>query len=179
MKVRQIGLQLGLMLFVSGALLAQEARPDPQDASQFEATPAPLPNGNNVWSVRMVRSGGFAGRTLTATATSDGTLTCFSCADGTKSRSLSSEDLRAIVPTGDLKAALAGNSTVKAVKPGEKLALLPSGLCRDCFVTRMIVQHRDSQGKVETYLASWDDVTAAGAPAELVRLAGALSSLAK
>jgi hypothetical protein len=64
------------------------------------------------------------------------------------------------------------------VKPGEKVALVPS-LCRDCFVTRMVVQHRDSIGKVETYFVSWDDVTAVGAPPELVKLAGNIVPLAK
>jgi hypothetical protein len=126
----------------------------------------------------MVRSGGFTGLTLVATLTSDGEVACVECAR-TFSRTLSKEDLLAVVPPSDLKAALVGNSTVKAIKPGEKVKIAPPVLCRDCFVTRMTVQHRDSNGKVETFFVSWDDVTASGAPAELVKLANSIVSLMK
>jgi hypothetical protein len=167
MGMRQTASSLGLMLFVVGAFFAQEG----QQANQFEAKPAPLPTGNNVWSIRMVRSGGFAGSMLTATLTSDGKVACLSCADRNVVRALPREDLLAIVPSSDMKAAFAGNKSVREIKPGQKVTLAPSASCRDCLVTVMTVQHRDGKGKVKTYLVSWDDLSASGAPAELVQLA--------
>jgi len=176
MGITQVRVAFLSLLLVAATAAAQEARQDVRESVQFDTLP-PLPNGNNVWSVRMVRSGGFAGITFTATLTSEGKIACIECVRNF-SMDFSKEDLIAIVPSSDLKAALVSNSTVKAVKPGEKMTILTS-MCRDCFVTRMTVQHRDASGNVQTFFASWDDVTASGAPAELVRLANSIASLVK
>jgi len=170
------GVVLTLCMTVS-SLTAQDSRP--AEATQFEATPAQLPRGNNAWSVRVVRSGGFMGQMLTLTLTSEGKLGCISCADAGVSRTLSNEALVAVAPAFDPRALLVSQSTVKVVKPGQSVALDLSPWCRDCFVTRITVQHRDSDGKVKTYAASWDDVTAAGVPVDLVKLANSIVSLVK
>ena len=177
MEMRQATLSAGMILLFAMTLFAQDSSQETRGLEQFEVTPAELPTGNNAWSVRIVRSGGFAGVTLSATLASDGKLGCASCASQPKV--LSREDLLSILPSPDLKTALVGNSTVRTVKPGDKISVLPLSVCGDCFVTRVTLQHRDDSGNIETFFVAWDDVTAAGAPADIVRLANSIASLVK
>jgi hypothetical protein len=64
MEMRQATLSAGMILLIAITLFAQDSRQEVQGLQQFEVTPAELPAGNNAWSVRIVRSGGFAGMTL-------------------------------------------------------------------------------------------------------------------
>jgi hypothetical protein len=179
MRLRAIACTSALLLCATATFLSQADKQDVQEAAEFEARPAKLPDGKNVWSVRLVRSGGLTGGTVTATLTSEGKLECQACAGGNFSRNLSPQALLTIAPSFDPKTSFAGSSVVKVVKPGEKIPRSLTSLCRDCFVTRMTVQQRDAEGKVETYFVYWDDVTAGGVPAALVQLAKDLVLLGK
>jgi hypothetical protein len=179
MGIRAIACTVAVLLLATATSLPQGDKQDVPDAAEFEAKPAKLPDGKNVWSVRMIRSGGLTGGTVTATLTSEGRLECQACDGRNVSKNLSRQALQTIAPSFDPKTSFAGSSVVKVVKPGQKVPRSFTSLCRDCFVTRITVQHRDAEGKVETYFAYWDDVTAAGVPAELVKLAKDMVSLGK
>jgi hypothetical protein len=139
------------------------AIPRANAASPLKAASARLPDGKGAWVARVIRTGGFLGSPLDVTLTSQGTLTCENTACA---KVVSADILQAMNPAFDPK-------TMTSVKS----AL--SDLCQSCFVTRMTVKHRDTEGKVHTYFAFWDDATAARAPAALVQLAREIVSLTR
>jgi len=176
MTRRYLVFSLGFLLLAVSVAVAQTPRGE--DPYQLVVSVAPLPEGNNVWSARIVRSGGFTGARLVATLTSDARLTCFSCAESSVTRVLSAEAFQAAVPVLDPRA-FADKPSLKRVKPGDQVRAGRSGSCSDCFVTSVFLQHRDSDGKVVTYFASWDDITASQIPPELIKLANGIGSLVR
>jgi hypothetical protein len=46
----------------------------------------------------------------------------------------------------------------------------PAGMCRDCYVTIMMLQRRDAGGAEQTYLFYWDDMTAGKVPENVKRV---------
>jgi len=176
MTRRYLAFFVGLLLLAVSVAVAQATRDD--DPYQLVVSVAPLPQGNNVWSARIVRVGGFSGTRLVATLTSDARLTCFSCAESSVTRTLSAEAFQAAIPVFDPRA-FADKPALKRVKPGDQVRASRSGACSDCFVTSVFLQHRDPDGKVVTYFASWDDVTASQIPPELIKLANGIGSLVR
>jgi hypothetical protein len=142
-----------------GAVATQRANA----ASPLKEASVRLPEGKGAWVARVIRTGGFSGSPLDVTLTSQGAL---SCENTTCPKVVSADTLQAMNPAFDPKSIASAKSTL-------------SDLCQSCFVTRLTVKHRDSGGKVHTHFVFWDDVTAARAPAELVKLARELVSLSK
>ena len=166
MRMSNIGL-----FFVTAMVMTAIGPPqDPIAAMQRESDTGALkeasvrlPDGKGTWVARVIRTGGFSGSLLDAMLTSQGTLTCQSrdCP-----KAVSAETIQAMSPVFDPKTMSSAKSQL-------------SGLCQSCFVTRLTVKHRDSDGKVHSYFVFWDDLTAARAPAGLVKLARDIVSLAK
>ena len=136
-----------------------------------------LPQGNGVWVVFIRRSGGFAGTHLEVTVNSERKLHCAVCKTGEQSRTLPQAAFESATPSFSF-----GIAPVSVDPQADSLPSssgLPVSFCRDCFVTHITIQRRDANGKIETYAATWDDVTASAAPAEFVKLAKTIIDLAK
>ena len=162
------------LLLASGTVqFAQEPPPDTgataaaltSGVSPLRAASVNLPDGSTSWVIRVIRTGGFAGVMLDIEVSSEGRVACKSSTKNCAG-TVTGNALRALAPSIDPNSMQ--NNTWSL-----------TDACRDCFVTRITVQHRDSEGKVQTYFAYWDDVTAARVPSELVRLASSVVSLNK
>ena len=162
-------LVLSLLFVISpGFVPSQDEAKDALMADVAALKPAPLElsSETDAWSVRVIRTGGIAGTTLDVTVTSQGKLKCLSTTQTVCTEAIRTDVLE---PTR----LLATSETIT-----ERKSTL-STTCRDCFVTRITVRRREAGGKVKTYFAYWDDVTAISAPFDLVRLATAVVSLAE
>lgn len=133
-------------------------------ASPLKAAGVEVPKGESAWAMRLIRTGGVAGRALDIAVTSSGEVKCMP-ADG-MCPSLSAKDLQALAALVDPKLLRNSKSSL-------------SDGCRDCMVSRITVARRDDKGKVQTYFAYFDDVTAAKAPFQMVRIALSLGDLNK
>jgi hypothetical protein len=122
-----------------------------------------LPGGAGAWAVRVIRTGGFDGRTVDVAVRSTGEVRC-ALSSGACTGDLSGNSLQSIsalvtpVPMPEIKSEL-------------------SGVCNDCFITRITMRRRESDGTEKIYFAYWDDVTMTRAPSELVRIAQAALAL--
>jgi len=160
-------LSAGLISLVASIALAQE----PQ---AVQPTNVQLPNGNGVWVVLVRRSGGFAGGSVTVTVNSEKKLNCTACEKEPISRTLSENAFRSAIPSFTF-----GIPPIPDDVPRSQSDLPPISFCLDCFSTHITIQRRNAEGKIETYAATWNDVTAASAPAEFVKLANTILALAK
>jgi hypothetical protein len=108
-------------------------RPDVPD-------PPEPPAGANAWSLIVHTTGGFTGRGVgTVTISSDGRMVCpAACA------SLGGAQMRLI------------SSSVDSIQGAAWVSHVPTGFCRDCVFTTVVLKRREGDG-VRTYIASWDD----------------------
>ncbi|HET9942461.1 MAG TPA: hypothetical protein VFR05_03910 [Terriglobia bacterium] len=143
--------------------VAQEPIQNPAPAAPLMQTLPGLPEGNAVWVVRVTRTGGYAGVWREITLNSERKLTCTSCADQS-SRTVPAEIIQSVTPSFNF-----GDSIV----PEDAVA---SVMCMDCMTTRILVQRRNMEGSIESYSASWNEVTTARVPSEFVKLARAILS---
>ena len=159
-----------------------QANPAPPASSSAQTTVGVtpsrvnLPEGNGVWVVLIRRTGGFAGVSQEVTVNSTGKLNCALCRDDGISRNLSGTAFQSVTPSFSFGVApveiapQSGNASATAAL---------QTFCRDCFRTHITIQRRDADGKVETYAATWDDLTSGQQPSEFVRLADSILGLAK
>jgi hypothetical protein len=153
---------------------SQETLQNP--AGVASATPTQnltLPEGNGTWVMLVRRTGGFAGIAVEAILNSERKFTCASCRDQSVSRTLSQTAFQSAVPSFSFGIVPLDEPVASPASPA------PVSFCMDCFTTHIRIQRRDAQGKIETYAASWTDVTAAAAPPEFVKLARTIIDLAK
>jgi Fe-S cluster biogenesis protein NfuA len=129
---------------------------------KLEPASVSLPGGAGAWAVRVIRTGGFDGRTVDVAVRSTGAVRC--ALSGTCTGDLSGNSLQSI------------NALVAPVPIPEIKSEL-SGACNDCFITRITMRRRESDGTEKIYFAYWDDVTMTRAPSELVRIAQAALAL--
>lgn len=129
--------------------------------SPLKAASLEVPAAVASWAVRVIRTGGLTGQSVDIAISSQGGLKC-SSSENRCPKEISARDLQDLAALVDPKALRNSKSSL-------------SDLCNDCFVTRITVGHRDEKGKVQTYFAYFDDVTAAKAPFQLVRIASLLS----
>lgn len=121
-------------------------------------TPLALPPGDNAWTVQIVSRGGLTGSGRgDLTVTSEGILT-WSGADGSCYRKLTDEAMQSLA-----------RIVLAADAPSASSEASFSGLCGDCFLTRMILQRRGAGG-VGVFSAYWDDVSQAKVNAELMKV---------
>lgn len=117
-----------------------------------------VPKGEGAWAVRVMQMGGVAGQSVDIAVTSVGDLKCLPAGDASCAKVNSGEVLKSVASLIDPK-----------LLRKSKSALGDS--CRDCIVTSITIGTRDEKGKIDTYFAYWDDLTAAKAPFQLVRIA--------
>jgi hypothetical protein len=115
------------------------------------------------------------------TVDSAGKLLCPQCKDDRISRTLSGEALKSATPSFSFGIAPTTLAPQADTRAGAKTPVAPPRVsgCSDCVSTHITIQRRDAQGKVEIYTAEWDNLTAASAPPEFVKLVNAIIALAK
>jgi len=158
-------LPLWLTVFASVQTGQNEAK-----AAQVTALLKPaslqVAKGEGAWAVRVMQSGGITGQPIDVGLTSIGELACLPESEGRCSKADSGEVLKSVAALLDPKLLRNSKSTL-----GDS--------CRDCIVTSITIGRRDEKGKIDTYFAYWDDVTAAKAPFQLVRIATTLVASVK
>ena len=124
-----------------------------------------LPDGNRVWLVQVVTSGGLSGKGGgDFTVSSEGRIVCslqLRCANDFKPSAL--QPLVELIHAVDLPTPI-----VPIVS-----------LCRDCITRTITVTSRDSTGVLRMYTASWDDTTKEKMPQEIIRIYDAARGLTK
>jgi hypothetical protein len=124
-----------------------------------------LPDGNRVWLVQVVTSGGLSGKGGgDFTVSSEGRIVCslqLRCANDFKP-----SDLQPLV------------EVIHAVDLPTPIVPIVS-LCRDCITRTITVTSRDSTGVLRMYTASWDDTTKDKMPQEIIRIYDAARGLTK
>jgi hypothetical protein len=169
-------LSVGFISLMSSIAFAQDA-PAPQTQAPSAPTVQPsslqLPSGNGVWAALVRRSGGIAGVSLTVTVNSEKKLNCTSC-QKELTRTLSETEFRSTIPSFSFEIA-----PIPDDLPRAQANSTPISFCMDCFSTHITIQRRNDEGKIETYAATWNDLTTGSAPAEFVKLANTILALAK
>jgi hypothetical protein len=121
--------------------------------------PLTLPPGENAWAIHIVSRGGFIGVGRGDLAVmSDGAVS-WKGVDGTCSRKLTEDPLRAL-------AKIVMSVDAPAHWGGSKI----SGPCYDCYLTAFILQRREAAGVERTYAVYWDDSTQSEIPANVMTL---------
>ena len=150
--MRRLPLVASLVLSISVALFAQDLQ-------------MVLPDGTGTWTVRVITRGGLLGTGIgDFVVSSQGKVLCsreIRCPKDFSATSFQSliEAIPAVVPP----------------QPGG-----PSvALCNDCITRTITITHRDSMGIVHTHAASWNEVTQAQVPKEVIRIYDALVELVK
>jgi hypothetical protein len=166
MRTLLIVIASALVLGATVSTAAQNNKDELQrfsEAHRLKAAEVDLPSGAGAWSVRVIRTGGFTGRLHDVAVTSMGKVQCLlsggPCAAGLTGVPL--QTLRDLV--------------VPPVIPEAKSSI--STTCKDCMITRVTIKRREANGKVKTYFAYWDDVTAGRTPGEFARIAQAAVAL--
>ena len=147
-------------------LLGQSDSKPVQIAALLKPASLQVPKNEGAWAVRVMQSGGLAGQSQDVAVTSVGELSCLPESEGRCAK----------VKSGDVVQSIVGLMDPKLFR-NSKSSLGDS--CRDCIVTSITIGRRDEKGKVETYFAYWDDVTASKAPFQLVRIATTLMASVK
>src|SRR5215467_9242383 len=108
----------------------------------------------NSWAVQILSRGGIAGRGIgDLTITSQGDL-LWNAAGNQCNAKLVDDVLQMLTQTVfSANASGWGKST--------------AGFCADCYIYAIALQRRESNGVESTYIASWDDTSAASIPADL------------
>jgi hypothetical protein len=120
--------------------------------------PAPLPPGDNSWTIRIVSRGGLTGSGRgDLSVTSDGVL-FWSGADGVCARQLADETLQA------LSKIILGPSS-----PNGPREAYVSVMCGDCYLTIISLQRRDTRG-LSGFTVEWDDATQARVSTDIIAI---------
>ena len=121
-----------------------------------------LPDGDNMWVVRVTTTGGIVGTGIgNFSFSSEGKLACGREMQCMKEfRPADFHALIEVVQAGTLP-----------TPPS------PVCLCNDCIMRSIIISRRDSMGVVHTFSASWDDTTRSRLPAEVGRIYDAAMAL--
>jgi hypothetical protein len=168
-----VRLLAGLAVLAAISASAQEPKPSSRDvasllrvvhesdlrAAQTEEVPQSPdpPAGAAAWSLAIYTTGGFTGQGVgSVTISSDGQVGCGSAPCATPV---------AVARLKPLSSALA------SIIDDAWIRRTPSGLCRDCIQTTIMLKRREGD-VVRTYVTSWDDSKAASPEMrELRRLA--------
>ena len=120
--------------------------------------PAPLPLGDNAWTVRIVSRGGLSGSGRgDLSVASDGVL-FWSGADGACARQLADETVQAL-----------SKIVLGASSPNASREAYVSVMCGDCYLTTMSLQRRDARG-LSAFTVDWDDATQARVSTDILAI---------
>jgi hypothetical protein len=121
-----------------------------------------LPDGDNMWVVRVATTGGIVGTGIgNFSFSSEGKLACGREMQCVKEfRPADFHALIEVVQAGTLPATSS-----------------PVSLCNDCITRTITISRRDSMGVVHTFSASWDETTRSRLPAEVSRIYDAALAL--
>lgn len=124
-----------------------------------------LPKGDGAWVIQVFTSGGIAGR-------GKGDLMVSS--RGGMMLTQAGAECRQVLAPDSLQtlAQVVASAQTKAWESA------PSGACHDCYMTVMLMQRREAGGRERTYRFSWDDVTAAKVPADVMMIYRTAAALA-
>jgi hypothetical protein len=125
-----------------------------------------LPAGNNTWVVQVFTSGGLIGTgDGDFGISSEGRLICSSLDLGCP-KEVQAPQLQTVM------------EMVQAVVPFA--AVVPTvSLCNDCIRRTIVIRRRDSLGIEFNYTASWDDLSRANVPREVLQIYDAVAALRK
>ena len=141
----------------------------PQAAGNTLASPV-LPAGNGAWVVRIITSGGFSGAgNGNAAISSKGEIVCTM----QKPACPESFEVQPIQRLVDKFAVLDLSRMVTRPIPAAP------GTCNDCINRRVILIWRDQTGLEHSYSVSWDELTAAMVPREIIDIYNAVMALRK
>jgi hypothetical protein len=113
---------------------------DAQQAPEVPQPPDP-PVGASGWSLSVHTTGGFTGRGVgSVTISSDGQMACA----GAPCATPIAAQMKLI------------STTIGSIVEAAWLRQAPSGFCRDCVHTTVVLKRREGDA-VRTYIASWDD----------------------
>jgi hypothetical protein len=140
-----------------------------QDSGTALTNPA-LPAGNGAWVIQVFTSGGFSGAgSGNIAVSSKGEIVCTSrkpaCPD--------SFDVQPIQQLVDKFAGMDLSRIVTSPNPATP------GICNDCINRRVILVWRDRIGLEHSFSASWDELTAAMVPREIIDIYNAVMALRK
>lgn len=132
-----------------------------------------VPEGEAVWKVRIITSGGILGSGKGNVAlTSKGNFS-FSLNSLTESKLLTSETLQ---PLAQLIAKAQIPEQVKpSISPASQISSI--SLCSDCYTTTFILSRREANGKIKTLAATWDITTKAQVAEEILQIYESLQNL--
>jgi hypothetical protein len=134
-------------LLSSAAVYAQEPTINVPLARAMQIAEVPQPPdppaGPAAWSLTIHTTGGFTGQGIgSVTMSSDGTLAC--AAGGSCARQVAVSQLRQV------------STALASIVDAAWIRKTPSGLCRDCVQTTVVLRRREGD-VVRTFVASWDD----------------------
>ena len=142
----------------------------PQEAGNTLASPA-LPVGNGVWVIRVFTSGGFSGAGHGNIAiSSKGEIVC------TMQKPAACPKSFEVQPIQQLVDKFAGMDLSRIVDQPVPAA---PGICNDCINRLVILVWRDRTGVKHSYSMSWDELTAAMVPREIIDIYNAVTALRK
>ena len=147
--------------FAAGTSLSQQSAETPASLA--------LPAGNGAWVIRIFTSGGFSGTGNGDTAvSSNGQIVC------TPENACPKRfEVRSIQLLIDKIAEIAASPVT-----GNRAVIAPSA-CNDCLTRRVNVVWRDAMAVEHSYSVSWDEVTGANVPPEVIQIYEAVAALRK
>jgi hypothetical protein len=159
---RQLVVTIVWICFAAGCLFPQEAG---NTAGRLA-----LPGGNGSWVIRISTSGGFSGAGKGNIAvSSNGDIVCTMQKPACPERF----DKQPIQNLVDKLTGAKLTSTVAGSAP------VIRGLCNDCLNSRLEIVWRDAVGIEHSHSSSWDELTAATAPPEVIDIYNAIIALRK
>ena len=158
---RQLTLMLIWSCLAAGTSLSRQATETPVNLA--------LPAGNGAWVIRILTSGGFSGTGNGDTAvSSSGQIVC------TPENACPKRfEVRSIQLLIDKIAEMAASPVT-----GNRAVIAPSA-CNDCLTRRVTVVWRDAMAVEHSYSVSWDEVTGAIVPPEVIQIYEAVTALRK
>jgi hypothetical protein len=126
-----------------------------------------LPEGQDAWAVRVIRSGGLSGETFRdITVQSTGQLT-IDTRDGKQEITISPDALSTISPDAlrMLSQMVLSAKFAKSSNRGHDTAG-----CYDCYTTALTVRRRERNGKERTHSGVWVPTTVGSVPEDFVNI---------
>ena len=130
------------------------------------ASPVDVPEGAGAWAVQILTTGGILGN-------GKGDLVLTSAGNFSRNQSLLTESkpftFETLQPTAQLISKVQISEPVKPFLQQISQSSNAS-LCSDCYKTTFILSRREADGKVKTFVATWDAVTKTQVAEEVLQI---------